>query len=133
MGMTSSLMLDSIPVISLVSNTKFQTFFNTVFSHATDPPNITNLTYVEESRSLVCISTKSPATVVSWMKDGYIIDESSTDYTLTQTVTDRTTSTYSNVLTVHMGASEVGTYICTVSNELGSDSKEVVTLGELIV
>ena len=67
------------------------------------------------------------------MKDGAIIDESSTDYTLTQTVTNRAASTYSNILTIHMGASVVGTYICNVSNELGSGSKEVVTLGELIV
>ena len=67
------------------------------------------------------------------MKDGAIIDESSTDYTLTKTVTNRTTSTYSNVLTIHVGASVVGTYICNVSNELGSYSKEVVTLGELMV
>ena len=133
MGMTSSLMLDYIPMILMVSDSTFQTFFNTVFSSATDPPNIINLTYDEESRSLICVSTRSPATVVSWMKDGDIIDESSTDYTLTQTVTDRATSTYSNVLTIRMGASEVGTYICTVSNELGSDSEEVVTLGELMV
>ena len=82
---------------------------------------------------MVCISTKSPATVVSWMKDKVIINESSTDYTLTQTVTNRTTSTYSNVLTVHVGASVVGTYICNVSNELGYVTKEVVSLGELIV
>ena len=109
-----------------------QTFFNAVFSHYTESPTITNLTYDEESRSLVCISTKSPATVVSWMKDGDIINESS-DYTLTQTVTNRATSTYSNVLTIHMGPSVVGTYICNVSNELGSGSKEVVTLGELMV
>ena len=68
------------------------------------------------------------------MKDKVIINESSTDYTLTQTVTNRTTSTYTNVLTVHVGArlSVVGTYICNVSNELGSDSEEVVTLGELM-
>ena len=82
---------------------------------------------------MICISTKSPATVVSWMKDKVIINESSTDYTLTQTVTNRATSTYSNVLTVRMGASVVGTYICNVSNELGSYSEVVVTLGELIV
>ena len=90
-------------------------------------------TYDEDSLSLVCVSTRSPATVVSWMNDGDIIDESSTDYTLTKTVTNRATSTYSNVLTIHVGASEVGTYICNVSNELGSDSEEVVSLGELIV
>ena len=110
-----------------------RTLFNTVFSPTTDSPTIMSLTYDEESSSVICISTRSPATVASWMKDEDIIDESSTDYTLTQTVTNRTTSTYTNVLTIHVGASVVGTYICNVSNELGSDFKEVVTLGELIV
>ena len=110
-----------------------RTLFNTVFSPTTDSPTIMSLTYDEPSSSVICISTRSPATVVSWMKDEDIIDESSTDYTLTQTVTNRTTSTYSNVLTIHMGASVVGTYICNVSNELGSDSEEVVILGELMV
>ena len=81
---------------------------------------------------MICISTRSPATVVSWMKDGVIIDESSTDYTLTQTITDRATSTYSNVVTVNEGG-VAGTYICNVSNELGSDSKDVVAVGELMV
>ena len=84
---------------------------------------------------MICISTRSPATVVSWMKDGVIIDESSTDYTLTQTITDRATSTYSNVVTVNEGVTTgvAGTYICNVSNELGSDSKDVVAIGELMV
>ena len=81
---------------------------------------------------MICISTRSPATVVSWMKDGVIIDESSTDYTLTQIITDRATSTYSNVVTVNEGG-VAGTYICNVSNELGSDSKDVVAVGELMV
>ena len=68
------------------------------------------------------------------MKDGVIIDESSNDYIVTQTVTNRTTSTYSNVLTIiNMGASVVGTYICNVTNALGSDYEELVILGELMV
>ena len=132
MKMTSSLMLDYILVISMVTFNSFNTLLVTAIS-STESPTITNLTYDEENRSLVCISTKSPATVVSWMKDGAIINVSSTDYTLTKTVTNRAASTYSNVLTFSMGASAVGTYICNVSNELGSDSEEVVTLGELIV
>ena len=84
---------------------------------------------------MICISTRSPATVVSWMKDGVIIDESSTDHTLTQTITDRATSTYSNVVTVNEGVTTgvAGTYICNVSNELGSDCKDVVAVGELMV
>ena len=82
---------------------------------------------------MICISTRSPATVVSWMKDGVIIDESSTDYTVTQTITDRASSTYSNILAVSVGVSGGvhGRYICTVSNDLGSDSEVVVVMSEL--
>ena len=78
-----------------------------------------------------CVSTGSPATNVSWMKDGLSIDNS-TGYTHTQTVTDRANSTYSNVLTVSEGApgGVAGTYTCTVYNELGNDTREVVAVGE---
>ena len=92
-------------------------------SHA-EPPTITDLTYHEESGSVRCVSTGSPATTVSWMKD-----DNSTGYTHTQTVTDRANSTYSNELTVSEGASG-GTYTCTVYNELGNDTREVVAVGE---
>ena len=62
------------------------------------------------------------------MKDGQpLTTDGSSYYTLTQTVTDRASSTYSNVLTVSEGApgGVAGTYTCTVTNELGSDSSEV--------
>ena len=75
----------------------------------------------------------SPATTVSWMKDGQpLTTDGSSYYTLTQTVTDRTTSTYSNVLTVREGTAVAGTYNCTVTNDLGSDSRTEVALGELL-
>ena len=90
-----------------------------------------NLTYHEENLIVTCVSTGSPATNVSWMKDGLSIDDS-THYTLTQTITNRTNSTYSNVLTVSEGVpgGVAGTYTCTVSNELGSNSEEVEAVGE---
>ena len=67
------------------------------------------------------------------MKDGQpLTTNGSSYYTLTQTVTDRTTSTYSNALTVSEGApgGVAGTYTCTVTNDLGSNSSTVVALGE---
>ena len=82
---------------------------------------------------MICVSTGSPATTVSWMKDTQpLITDDSTDYTLTQTITDRASSTYSNVLTVSEGVSVAGTYNCTVTNDLGSASDVVVAVGEFI-
>ena len=46
-----------------------------------------------------------------------------TMFILTQTVTDRAASTYNNVLLVNRTSTDVlGTYVCTVCNEIGSDS-----------
>ena len=102
-----------------------------VLSPATDPPIILDLTYQEENRTLTCVSTVSPATTVSWMKDGQpLTTDGSSYYTLTQTVTDRNTSTYSNVLTVSNGTGVAGTYNCTVTNDLGFASRVIVALGE---
>ena len=99
-------------------------------SSSKELPNITDLTYDEENRTLTCVSTGSPATTVSWIRDGLSIDDS-THYTHTQTVTDRASSTYSNVLTVSEGApgGVAGTYTCTVSNELGNSTRGVVAVG----
>ena len=69
------------------------------------------------------------------MKDGQpLTTDGSSYYTLTQTVTDRTTSTYSNVLTVSEAApgGVAGTYTCTVANELGSNSSELNVAGEFV-
>ena len=91
------------------------------------------MTYQEDDRTVTCVSTGSPATTVSWMKDGQpLITDDSTDYTLTQTVTDRVSSTYYNVLTVSEGVSVAGTYTCTVTNDLGSASDVVVVVGGFI-
>ena len=67
------------------------------------------------------------------MKDGQpLTTDGSSYYTLTQTVTDRTTSTYSNVLTLSNGTGVAGRYTCTVTNDQGSYSRVIVALGEQI-
>ena len=96
-------------------------------------PTISDLTYSDIHRTLTCESTGSPATTVSWVKDGLLLaTDGSTGYTLTQTVTDRPSSTYSNVLTVSETATGdvTGTYTCNVTNDLGSDTREVVAVGK---
>ena len=67
------------------------------------------------------------------MKDGSLLTtDGSTGYTLTQTVTNRSSSTYSNVLTVSETATGgvAGTYTCIVTNDLGSDAGDVVADGK---
>ena len=67
------------------------------------------------------------------MKDGLSLSIDDSTYQLTQTVTDRASSTYSNVLTVSETAPTgvAGAYTCTVSNDLGSGSDNVIAVGEL--
>ena len=95
-------------------------------------PTITNLTYDKETHTLTCVSTGSPATTVSWVKDGVPLSIDGSTYQLTQTITDRVSSTYSNVLTVSETAPTgiAGTYTCTVSNDLGSESINLTVVGE---
>ena len=69
------------------------------------------------------------------MKDGLNLTTDGSHYSLSQTVTDRAASTFSNVLTVSQSApgGVAGTYTCTVSNELGSDSRTEMAVGEFDV
>ena len=97
-------------------------------------PTISSLTYTyqEASRTLTCVSTGSPPTVVEWMKNGQPLTIDGSLFSLSQTVTDRTASTYNNTLTVSERApgGVAGTYTCTVSNSLGSATMTTVAVGE---
>ena len=97
-----------------------------------DHPIIESLIYDEEDHSLTCVSTSSPATNVTWMKNDIPLFIDGSTYQLTQTVTDRATSTYSNVLTIteRVPTGVAGTYSCQVSNDIGSDFEDVIAVGE---
>ena len=66
------------------------------------------------------------------MKDGLNLTTDGSHYSLSKNVTDRADSNFSNVLTVKQSApgGVAGTYTCTVSNELGSDSRTKMVVGE---
>ena len=80
-----------------------------------------------------CTSTGSPATNVTWMRDGQPLTIDGTTYKLIQTVTNRTASTYENILTVNDQLSNVTgrNYTCTVTNALGSASLQIKGMPKL--
>ncbi len=63
------------------------------------------------------------------MKDGSpLVTDGTTAYSMEQTVTGRSTSTYDNVLTVGDSGSRFGTYSCEVSNAIGSSGQSTVNV-----
>ena len=79
--------------------------------------------------TLTCTSTGSPATNVTWMKDG---DTLTVGGRTNQRVTNRSTSTYESVLYVMDSLSNIisHTYTCMVQNQLGADSMDITVNGE---
>ena len=101
------------------------------FHHA-GSPSVTSLTYDDESRTLTCISTGGPATIVSWRRNGVVITLSAA-YQQTKTLVDPVTGTYQTVLTINPSlhySRVVGNYNCTVENARGESSETVVVTGK---
>ena len=93
-------------------------------------PNVTNLTYNGQSRTLTCTSSGGPATTVTWKRDGVVITLNAT-HQQTKRLVDPVASTYQTVLNIDscVGRSDVvGTYNCTVENDRGESSETVVVL-----
>ena len=82
-------------------------------------PHITSLTFDTTTRSFICTSAGSPATTVTWTRDGQPLSIDGTRHQLTQTVTNRAASTYENKLTIADSAFKSAIYKCNVTNVLG--------------
>ena len=95
-------------------------------------PNVTSLTYNDQSKTLTCTSTGGPATTVTWRRDGVVITLNAT-HQQTKRVVDPGNGTYQTVLTINSSVSHsdiVGTYNCTVENARGVSSETLVVPGE---
>jgi len=99
-----------------------------------DSPSSSNVTVtIGNSVTLSCISRGSPPDTFTWMKDGTPAPLTPTLTTVTHNTTTaifRSDYNISNVTT-----SDSGTYTCTVTNPIGSDSEKisVAVTGELIL
>ena len=95
-------------------------------------PNVTGLTYDDQSRNFTCTSTGGPATTVTWRRDGVVITLNAT-YHQTKSLVDPVTSTYQTVLNIDQSLEQMniaGTYSCTVENARGESLETVVVPGE---
>ena len=96
-----------------------------------DPPSSSTVTVVVgDSLTLSCTSRGSPPDSFTWIKDGTPAPPTPTLTTVTHSTTTaifRSDYTINNVTT-----SDSGTYTCTVTNPIGSDSEtiSVVVTGE---
>ena len=91
-------------------------------------PTVSSVTFDPDTRTLTCTSTDSPATTVTWTKDGAILTVDGQIYSMAQTVTDRRTSTYENVLILPASGDISGTYSCQVGNALGDSNTATVDI-----
>ena len=90
-------------------------------------PNVTNITFDDQSRTLTCTSTGGPATTVTWRRDGVVITLNDT-YKQSKSLVDPVNGSYKTVLNIDLCVDEsdiVGTYNCTVQNDRGESSETV--------
>ena len=95
-------------------------------------PNVAELTFDRESRTLTCTSTGGPATTVTWTKDGAVITPSTT-HQQTQMIVDTVEGIYQNTLTIAQsvtGDNLYGLYSCMVENSRGSSNRTVYFYGK---
>ena len=76
---------------------------------------------------LVCVTTGSPPTTVSWKKDRQPLNISGDTYQMTQAVTNRSSSTYEIKLTIKQPLDRLlgCNFTIIINNILGSDSATV--------
>ena len=110
-----------------------------MFCLLTAPPSILSTGGIQGTlgalvSTLTCTSTGSPATTVSWLRDGLPLTVDGSTFQMTQTVINRGAATYENVLTISDELANVvdHTYTCTVTNVLGSDIQFLNIIGIVI-
>lgn len=88
---------------------------------------------LDESSGMVftlnCTSTGSPPTNVTWIKDDEVITDDDS-YEVIQTLRDGVTTTYDNILKVHLSLSDIiGTYTCMIDNSVSTPIEQTIRIG----
>jgi hypothetical protein len=66
---------------------------------------------------------------MTWMKDGEVITDDDS-HEIIQTLKDGVTTTYDNILKIHLRLSEIiGTYTCIIDNSVSIAVEQTLTIG----
>ncbi len=95
---------------------------------------MTSLRAMDSSNSSLftvnCTSTGSPATTVTWIKDG----EALSDHVEYQILRDGSTATYDTLLNIDATLDElIGTYTCSVINSAGQSNVESLNIQGMLL
>ena len=105
------------------------------FFHITDAPNVTSFQRANSTTNftLNCTSTNSPATNVTWLRNGNTLQANEAKNRFYQSVTSRQNSTYQNTLVVDdVIENVIGNYTCNVTNRFGNSNSTLTIRGKLI-
>ena len=92
-----------------------------------DPPSSSTVTVVVGfPLTLSCTSQGSPPDTFTWMKDGVSITQSTSVTTVTHT--NISAVYHSDYIINSVSSSDNGTYTCTVTNPIGSDSETITVM-----
>jgi len=92
-----------------------------------DPPSSNVIAYAGSSLTLSCTSQGSPPDTFTWRKDSGPIVQSTSITTVTH---NRTSAVFRADYSINnVSLSESGTYTCTVTNPIGSDSETITVVG----
>jgi len=102
----------------------------------TGAPSVTSFQRANSTTNftLNCTSTKSPATNVTWLRNGNTLQANTVKNRFYQTVTSRRSSTYQNILIVDDDIENViGNYTCNVTNKFGNSNSTLTIRGKIIL
>ena len=83
-------------------------------------PSITSVLFDRNSTTLTCTSTGGPPTVVTWRKNGAVVNTSNSVYEQSQRLVDAEDSNYESILFNSDVADFVGSFTCEISNVRGT-------------
>ena len=99
---------------------------------STGSVSVSSIAYKTHEQTLVCTTSRGPATTVVWLKDNTQIDTyNSSKYEFSQVVMDTVTATYENKLVLlDKSDKDSGEYTCKVQNARNTDYSSINISGK---